>query len=210
MELTTSTVLIIINVLASMYAWRNREIYYKWMMNPYKTLRNKEYFRFITSGFIHVDTTHLLFNMLTLYFFGDFVESIIMSIYGYGASGRIIFVGFYLLGIFISELPTFIKYKDQPQYNSLGASGAVSAVIFCYILYYPLQNLYIFGILPIPGFVLGILYILYSIQMGKRKMDNINHDAHLYGALYGIIFSVVSDPQVIYKFVTQIGSFRIF
>jgi membrane associated rhomboid family serine protease len=209
-NITTTTILITVNVIASMYAWNNRDVYYKWMMNPYQTFHHKQYHRFLTSGFIHVDTMHLLFNMLTLYFFGDVVELIIARMYGGMQAGRLIFIGFYLIGIVVSEIPTFFKNRNQPNYNSLGASGAVSAVIFVYILYFPLNKLYIFGVLPIPGFVLGILYIWYSIQMGRRKVGNINHDAHLYGALYGILFSIVSYPQVLMEFLEQLKNFTLF
>ena len=191
-----------------MYAWQNKEIYYKWMMNPFNVRSKGEYFRFLTSGFIHVDTMHLLFNMLMLYFFGDYAEGICYIIAG--ESGTLVFILFYLAAIVISELPTYFKHRDQPQYNSLGASGAVSAVLFLFILFYPLEKLYLFAAIPIPGFILGILYIIYSVQMGKRKMDNINHDAHLYGALFAIAFGIISYPQVVYQFVTQLREFNIF
>lgn len=208
MNLSTTTILIALNVAASMYAWKNQNIYQKWMMNPYQVHTKREYYRFLTSGFIHVDTMHLLFNMLMLYFFGDYAEGILFMVAG--NAGTLVYVLFYVVGIIISELPTYFKHRNHPQYNSLGASGAVSAVLFLFILFYPLEKLYLFGMVPIPGFLLGIFYILYSIQMGKRKMDNINHDAHLYGALYGIIFGIVSYPEVIYLFVQQISEFSIF
>jgi len=132
MILSTTTILIAINVIASIYAWQNKDVYYKWMMNPYDVRTKGQYYRFLTSGFIHVDTMHLLFNMLMLYFFGGYAEGICYTIAG--KSGTLVFIIFYLVAIVVSELPTYFKHREHPQYNSLGASGAVSAVLFLTVL----------------------------------------------------------------------------
>ena len=111
----------------------------------------------------------------------------------------------YLLGIIVSDIPTFLKYQDVPNYNALGASGGVAAVVFSSILFDPLNPIYLMFIpIGIPGFVLGILYLVYSYYQGKRMADNINHDSHLFGAIFGLIFTVVLRPGVIVSFIEQI------
>ena len=190
-----------------MYAWNRPEVLYRWMLNPNAVSTRKEYFRFLTSGFIHANWIHLIFNMITFYFFGRDVE--ILFRYNFGFSGIWIFLLFYLAGIIVSDIPTFLKHRSNPHYNSLGASGGVSAVLFCSILYSPLRTVYVYFI-PIPGFILGILYIIYSARAGKTMGDNINHDAHLYGALFGIAFTILIDPAVVPLFFEQLLRFRLF
>ncbi len=178
------------------------------MMNPYAVKNNNEYFRFITSGFIHADFRHLGFNMITLFFFGDTVEKAFN--YETGGNGVILYVLFYVAAIIISEIPTFLKQLNNPSYNSLGASGAVAAVIFASIVYDPLKDLYLYGFISIPGFVLAILFLLYSITMGKQGKGRINHDAHLYGAIFGVLFTIVLDPSIVSKFINQVSNFSWF
>jgi membrane associated rhomboid family serine protease len=206
--MSISVILIIITVAASFYSWNNPHIHAKWMMNPYQVSRHNEYFRFITSGFIHNDYMHLFFNMFTFYFFGGVVEHIHSQLFG--GMGGTVFVGFYLAGIVISDLPTFFKYRNIPRYNSLGASGGVAAVVFSSIMFFPLNNICLYGIICIPGFILGILYLMYSVYQGKRMADNINHDAHIYGAIFGVVFSIIIHPQVVITFFQQIITYRPF
>jgi len=191
----------------SWYALSNPSVLHRWMLNPNAIRNQNQYFRFITSGFIHSNWMHLLFNMFTFYFFGGKVEAIFNYIFG--SNGSLIFVVFYLAAIVISDLPTFFKHSKNPYYNSLGASGGVSAVLFCSILYDPISLIYVYFI-PVPGFLLGILYIIYSIRAGKRMGDNINHDAHLYGALFGIAFAIIASPSVVPAFFQQLLNFRLF
>ena len=205
--MSTTIIIIIITVALSMYAFSNHDILYKWMMNPYSVMARKEYFRFLTSGFIHSDYVHLGFNMLTLYFFGDHVEYF-FEIKSAG-QGTLIYVIFYLAAIVLSEVPTFFKHKNNANYNSLGASGGVAAVVFSSIMIYPDNVLYISMLFPIPAFVFGILYLIYSYYMSKRGKDNINHDAHFYGAVFGILFTLVVDPELFSTFFEQIGNFSL-
>jgi membrane associated rhomboid family serine protease len=206
--MSVTLVIIVITVLTSMYAWSNQGIFYKWMLNPYAINRKNEYFRFITSGFIHNDYMHLLFNMFTLYFFGDTIEQTYNSLFG--ESGTYIYVGFYLIGIVVSSLPTYIKHRNHPHYNSLGASGGVSAVIFSAILFYPVSQLCLYGFLCLPGFIFGALYMVYSYYQSRRGGDFINHDAHLFGALFGIVFTIIIVPAVVPRFFEQVASWRLF
>ena len=199
MNLSATTWILIVTIAASFYAWNQQNIYQKWMLNPYQIKHSKQYWRFITSGFVHLNYTHLFFNMFALYFFGQHVA------YYFGAMGNQLLVVLYLSGIVISDIPTYLKYKDIPNYNSLGASGGVAAVLFSSIMFEPLNPIYIMFIpIGIPGFVLGTLYLIYSYYQGKRMSDNINHDAHLYGAIFGLVFTVLLRPGVIVSFVQQI------
>ena len=180
--MSISIVLIAISVIASLYAWKNPEKYNLWMMNPYAVIHKKQYFRLITSGFIHAGYVHLLFNMITLYFFGDVIEQIFR--YYYGSSGIFYFLLLYFLGMLVADIPTLIKYKDNPNYNSLGASGAVSAVLFASILFNPTAKVCIFlPLFCIPGFIFGILFLIYSYYQGRKMSDNINQDANFFGAV---------------------------
>ncbi len=199
MNLSATTWILIVTIAASFYAWNRQDIYQKWLLNPYQVKHSKQYWRFITSGFVHLNYTHLFFNMFALYFFGQHVA------YYFGTLGNQLLVILYLSGIVISDIPTYLKYKDVPNYNSLGASGGVAAVLFSSIMFEPLNPIYIMFIpIGIPGFVLGTLYLIYSYYQGKQMSDNINHDAHLYGAIFGLVFTVLLRPGVIVSFVQQI------
>lgn len=207
--MSLSIILIVITVAASIYAWNHQDKYYKWMMNPYSVVHKNQYYRMITSGFIHNGYVHLLFNMITLYFFGDVIERIFQ--YYYGGKGILYFLLLYFLGMVIADIPSIIKYRDNPNYNSLGASGAVSAVVFASILFNPTAKICVFlPILCLPGFIFGILFLIYSYYQGKRMADNINHDAHLWGALFGVVFSIILQPRVVVSFFDQILNYKIF
>ena len=201
-------IIIIITVTTSIYAWKRPEIQYKWMMTPYKVSQNKEYMRFLTSAFIHANQIHLFFNMFTLYFFGDVIEQNFRNFYG--SLGNVVFVAFYLSAVVISDIPTFRKHRKNPYYSSLGASGGVSAVIFASIFFYPLNKICLYGIICMPGIILGFCYVVYTYFQSKKVNDNINHDAHLYGAIYGIVFSIIARPSAIFTFIEQIKSFKLF
>jgi len=199
------TVLFIAAIIGvSWYAWsdpRNRQ---RLIMNPYLIHTNKEYYRFITSGFIHSDYMHLGFNMYAFYLFGAYAEQIFQM--EFGTMGLGIYALLFVLGIVVSDLPTYVKYKNAPHYNSLGASGGVSAVVFSCILFSPLMPLRIMFIpIDIPGFIFGTLYLMYSYHQSKNSRDNINHDAHLYGALFGIAFTLLTVPSSLSGFISQLS-----
>lgn len=206
--MSITLIIIIITVVASFYAWNKPHIQEKWIFSPYRVNTRNEYFRFISSGFIHGDQMHLLFNMFTFYFFGSVIEKVYQ--YYFGGMGTVLFVVLYLMGIVVSDLKTYVKHKNDPHYRALGASGGVSAVVFSSIMFFPLNKICLFAILCLPGFILGILYIIYSFYQGKQMGGRINHDAHLYGAVFGIIFSIIIDPGVLGRFFDQVMSFRFF
>ncbi|MFY0688911.1 MAG: rhomboid family intramembrane serine protease [Cyclobacteriaceae bacterium] len=206
--MSLTIIIVAITVAISFLAWNNPSIYQQMMLNPYAVSQRKQYWRFLTSGFIHGGYMHLGFNMFTLYFFGTVVEVLFSQILG--GDSTTTFVLFYVSAIIISDIPSFLKHRNQPGYNSLGASGAVSAMVFCSILYMPLNKICLFAVLCLPGFILGGLYIVYSYTQGKNMSDNINHDAHLFGAIYGIIFGLAVYPESGPEFFRQIMSYRLF
>lgn len=195
--------------IVSYLSFQNREMLSKLIFNPYVVDQQNEYYRFLSSGFVHGGWAHLLFNLLTFYFFGRNVEYIYVSKFG-TLGGSIIFVILFLAGIAISEIPTYLKYRNSPAYNSLGASGGVSTILFISILYFPLESICLYGILCLPGFILGVLYLIYSAYADKQSADNINHSAHFTGAAFGIIVAVLIEPKSILNFVEKILEYRIF
>jgi len=155
------------------------------LLRPYYLLREKRYDTLITKGFVHADMSHLFFNMLTLYFFGPYLEARI---------GTPKFIALYFIGLLIASLGTYYRRRRDPQYASLGASGAINTVLFAFIVYYPLVNIYIFFAIPVPAFLYAVLYLAYSFWASKNARDNVNHDAHFDGALVGLLFVLVTEP----------------
>lgn len=204
-----TVIIVVISVAASLYAWNKPEILQKWIFNPYTVRSRKEYWRFITSGFIHQDYMHLFFNMFTLYFFGSVIEQYYAAVFG-PTAGVIYYVVLYLVAIVVSDVTTYVKHRNDPSYNSLGASGGVAAVVFSAIMFDPTSNIYLFAIIPIPGFILGALFIIYSYQRSRQMRDRINHDAHLFGALFGVVFTIVLEPNVVGHFINEISNFSLF
>jgi membrane associated rhomboid family serine protease len=203
MEFSITIIIIAVTVLVSLYAMNQRaSLLYKLTMNPYMITKQGQYYRLITSGFIHGDFFHLAFNMFSFYFFGSQLEYIFQYIFG--SAGSIYFIIMYLMAIVVSDVPTLFKHQNNPAYNSLGASGAVAAVIFACILFQPLNDIYLYGI-PIPGIILGVLYLIYSYISAKRSKDNVNHDAHFYGAIFGLVFCIVLYPDSINIFLEQMA-----
>jgi membrane associated rhomboid family serine protease len=193
-----------VTALVSMAAWQRDSWMETMMMSPSRIAAHGEYWRFLTSGFIHADFTHLFFNLFSFYFFGTQLEYIFSVIFpGFGPW---IFLVFYLLGIIVADLPTFFKQKNNHYFNSLGASGAVSATIFAGIMFFPTEKIYLFGIVGIPGIIYAGLFTWYSIEMERRGRDFVNHSAHLYGGLFGVVFVTLTYPQVWISFVQQIKS----
>ena len=206
--MTLTIIIIIITVIVSIYAWNNPERLSRMLMNPYRIYKHKEYYRFISSGLIHNDYIHLLFNMIALYYFGTVIEQIFRILYGTG--GYFYFIILYFAGMIVADIPSFLKYRNFAGYNSLGASGAVSAVVFSSILFNPVNKICIYFYFCIPGFIFGILYLLYSYYEGKRMADNVNHDAHIYGAIFGVVFSIIAYPSVIVTFFEKIMNYKLF
>jgi len=170
--------------LAGLYG--NRRIIDRSLFRPYEFLRKKQYASVISSGFVHADLPHLIFNMMTFYFFAFPLEKQI---------GSVRFATLYFLGLVVSDVGTFLKHRDDPQYASLGASGAISAVLFAAIVYFPWMELFIIPIpLPIPAPLFAVAYVGYSWWSARQARGRVNHDAHLGGALFGLLFVLLTDP----------------
>lgn len=209
MELSLTTLIIGITAITSILAFNRYEMLDRWMFMPYRIKNRGQWDRFVLSGFIHKDYIHLLFNMFTFYFFGRMVEMFLSYTFGI-LTGGVLFVAFYLLGIIVSDIPTYLKHRDDSHYRALGASGGTAAAVFASIVIMPLSDICLFGIICLPGFILGILFLIYSYVQGKRGGDNINHDAHLYGAVFGIVFILVLSPSSAGMFLEQIRGFKLF
>jgi membrane associated rhomboid family serine protease len=196
MNFSLTLVIVAITVLVSWRAFNDRSLLDRLILWPPAVERNRQYDRLLTHGFIHADWMHLLFNMITLWSFGTAVERVFsewITPVGY--------VLFYLSAILVAILPTYLRHRHDPNYRSLGASGGVSAVLFSFILFDPWSTLIIFPIpVPIPAFLFAILYVGYSIWMDRRGGDNVNHSAHLWGAAYGVLFTLLLEPRVFAHF----------
>ncbi|GEO04297.1 rhomboid family intramembrane serine protease [Adhaeribacter aerolatus] len=207
--MSVTLIIIILTVGISIYAWSNEDLLRNWIFHPFSVNKNHQYYRFVTSGFLHADWMHLFFNMLTLYFFGEMVETVF--IYHYGPQiGIFLYLLIYLGGMIVADLPSYIKHKKDYDYRALGASGAVSAIIFSSILFNPTREICLYAFLCMPGFVFGLLYLIYSYYQSKQMGDNINHDAHLYGAIFGFILAIFLVPGSFGSFVQQIAQWGIF
>lgn len=180
--------LIIANVIFSLIGFSNAGFVDKTIMWPYRVARENQYFRFISSGFLHADWMHLVFNMFTFFFFGIGLEYYLKE---YGLGGNLAYLALYFLGLVVSDIPSYIKHKNDYNYRSLGASGAVSAVVFATIVFNPWSTIRLYGFIRMSAAVFAVLYILYCVYMGKKNQDNVNHDAHLWGSLFGLAFILV-------------------
>ncbi len=188
-------VLIGVTALVSWLAFKDRKLADRLVLWPPAIDRHKQYDRLVTYGFIHADFPHLLFNMITLYFFGRLVEKLMASITGHWW----VYLLFYLSALVVSILPSYLKNQKNPNYLSLGASGAVSAVLFAFILVSPWSLIFVFFI-PAPAILYAVFYVGYSIWMDKKGGDNVNHSAHLAGAAYGVMFMLLMEPGLLQHF----------
>lgn len=219
MELSINLVIVIANVALSLAVFSNRDLFGKLLFNPYRTLRQNEWYRTVTHAFIHADYIHLFFNMYVLYQFGGLIETIFTdpkvfanvfpTVDFWGVSrGYLYFVILYFGGMLAATLPAFKKHKDNPAYNSVGASGAVSAVVLAIIIALPTMQLYLFFIpIGIPAFIIGIAYLTYEYFMSKKGRTGIAHDAHLWGGLFGLVFMLAIEPRFGMYFLRQVGAF---
>lgn len=177
----------------------------KLLFNAYQVWHRKQWHRMLSYGLVHAGWGHLIFNMLTLYFFGPVVEEFFVILFGPGY-GEVLFVVFYVSAIAVSTIGDLVKYKDNWNYNAVGASGAISAVLFASILFEPKMSIFIMFIpIPVPGYIFAPLYLLYCWYMAKRNMDNIGHTAHFWGAVYGLVFPVIFRPSILRLFLYQLG-----
>lgn len=201
------SIIVGLNVLASLVAFNRPQFFQRLLLSPIAVLRDKEWGRLIGHAFIHGGFLHLVVNMFVLYMFGRNVEKIFSELFG-PIGGGTLFIILYFGGLLVASLPALIKHANDPHYRAVGASGAVAAVLFAHILIMPTETLIIFPIpIPIPSFLFGILYVAYERYMEKRTEDNIAHDAHLWGAIYGFVFTIICKPALLGHFVSSIGDY---
>ena len=196
-------ILILITSLISIGSFNNLDLKEKLIFSPYQYSKNKKWWIVLSHGFIHADFLHLFFNMYVLYIFGPALEYFFINS---SEIGGFYYVGFYLLGIIFSTLPSIIKNHNNPNYRSLGASGAVSSVVFAYIIIYPLRELGLILIpgLFLPGFIFGVLYLIAEHYLSKKQYSNIAHDAHISGSLFGVFFIIIYDYNNLFIFFQKI------
>lgn len=201
--------IIVITGILSFMAFNNQNLLDKMIFYPPAITNRNEWYRFITCGFIHADMGHLFFNMFTLFIFGREIEAVFKQVFGNGL-GAVLFLALYIVALAVCLIPTYLQNKDNYHYRSLGASGAISAVVFAYMLINPMNYLgIIFVPIFIPAFLFGLIYIIVSYYLDKSKAGNINHSAHLFGGLFGLIFtffvfSAFADINLIAHFTEQI------
>ncbi|ULU27583.1 rhomboid family intramembrane serine protease [Dyella terrae] len=192
-------IIIAITAIVSFMAFNNARLMNDLILWPPAITRNREYHRLVTYGVVHADFGHLLFNMITLFFFGRQMEGFFAA-----RLGMMGFALFYILGLVVSILPTYLSNRNNPSYRSLGASGAVSAVLFSFILLAPWSRIVVF-VIPMPAIIYAVLYVVYSIYMDRRGQGNVNHSAHLWGAAYGIAFTLLVRPEVLSHFLSELS-----
>jgi membrane associated rhomboid family serine protease len=203
MNLSITLVIIIITVLVSVMAFQNKEMLAKSMFNAYLVKHSKEWHRVITHAFVHSGFMHLAVNMYVLYMFGQMVERAFMR--ESEAIGRVAYAALYLGGIVFATLPAYQKHQNNWNYNAVGASGAVAAVLFSAIYFAPTMDLYLMFIpIPIPAIIFGIGYLALEWYMDKKSNDNIAHDAHFWGAAFGVAFSLLMFPSQFGPFINAI------
>lgn len=191
-----ASIIFVFTIITSIYAFNDPGLFGKFMLHPYSVSRRYKVYTLITSGLIHADWMHLIFNMMTFFFFAFQLEAMIGS-WQFGVV--------YFMGLILSDIPSVLKHKNDMWYNSLGASGAISAVLFSYILFQPFSSMIIFPLpIPIWAIIFGPLYLLYCVYASRQSRDSINHDAHFFGALAGLIVTVLIVPGVIPHFLSQL------
>jgi membrane associated rhomboid family serine protease len=199
MDLTL--IIIIITTLASIAAFESPRLFDKWALSPYCIIRHKEWYRVVTHGFIHANWTHLFINMLVLYSFG---QALIYYLAHCTANVITHYLIIYFGGMICATITTIAKHRNNYAYRGIGASGAVSAVMFACIFFNPWSKLLLMGVIPIPGIIYAVLYLLYCSYMSRNANDNINHDAHLYGAVFGFIYPVIIDSYLLKDFIQML------
>ncbi len=205
--MSLTIIIIIITVAISIWSFVSVKAMNDLIFSPSVIAETNQYYRFLSYGFIHADVMHLIFNMYALYLFGDATEHFFLEIFG--NNGGTFYILLYVISLIFCVIPDFIKYKNVSNYRSLGASGAVSAVVFAYILFQPLQGIGLLFIpVFIPGFLFGILFLVISYFLGK-KGGTVNHSAHIWGALVGIAFTIIasqlfSEYPVLENFINEV------
>ena len=189
---TITLTLLAITVALSLFGFANKKVINDFIFYPPAIKNDNEWWRFITNGFIHADLGHLAFNMFSFYMFGDYVEQYFNMIFG--SLGNTLYILLYVSSLIVCLIPTYLNHFKQYNYNSLGASGAVSAIVFVGIFLQPTLQIGFFIIPPIiPGFIFGPIYLGITAYLSKNGQSGINHSAHLWGSIYGVVFLIITS-----------------
>jgi len=203
--MTVYLIVLIVIVLISMAAFSSPALMARFQLNPWSVVHRKEYVRVLSHAFLHVDWMHLLINVFVLFSFSRAV--VFYFSYYLPGNADVLYLVLFLTAIPMSALYSVVKHRNNPHYNAVGASGAVSAVVFASIFFDPYNPVLLFAVLPIPGIIFGVLYLVYSAYMGRKQIDNIGHDAHFFGAVYGLIFPILYEPKLLLRFIEQLTDF---
>lgn len=195
-SMPVTMLIIVITCVVSWMAFKKPRLLNDLILWPPAVDRSREYHRLVTYGLVHADFGHVLVNMLTLFFFGGLIERFYTV-----ELGTLGFLLFYIGALVVSILPTYLKHRQDPTYRSLGASGAVSAVMFAFILFKPWSMIGVMFIIPMPAILYAVLYVIYSVYMDRQGRGNINHSAHLWGAAYGVAVTLMVEPSLVGHFV---------
>lgn len=198
-------VITLATVLTSILAFSNGNVYYRFLYNPYQVKHSNEYYRLLSHTLIHADWGHLAFNMIAFFSFGSFMEEFLGAAYGV-PKGRILLLVLYIGGALIASVPGLRKHGDNPNYNAVGASGAVSAVMMAFMIMFPLARISFFFAIPMPAYIGALLFLGLEHYLQKRGGTNIAHDAHIWGALGGFIFVLFMDAEYITGFFRTIAA----
>jgi membrane associated rhomboid family serine protease len=203
--ISITLIIIIFTALISYQGFNRYAVIERLKHSPVLESRNKEYYRLLTSGFVHADWTHLLINMFVLYSFGGTIESYITSLFP-NPLGNIIFLLLYMLNVIVANIPTAIVHKDNPSFSSIGASGAVSGMVSIFILLNPWAILNLFFVIPVPAIIAGIGYLIYSSWAAKKGHGRLDHMAHFAGAIGGMLMITLLDVDILSHFMTRLIS----
>jgi membrane associated rhomboid family serine protease len=197
--MSLTIIILVVTCIVSLLCFNNRTMFDQLKHYPSVEHRKKEYYRWLTSGFVHGDYMHLIINMFVFHSFGSALEQYYIHHFEL-VGGSILFVVTYLLTIILANVPTYFKHENNPYYTAIGASGGVSGILFIYILIYPWNMLGLYAIIPVPAIIFGVLYLWYESWAAKNQNDNIGHDAHFFGAIAGILIAIVSRPAILPEF----------
>ena len=199
-----TTILIIITATVSIFCFSRAEAFGALKFSAYDVWHRRQWYRMQSYGVVHGGWGHLLFNMITLFCFGRIVEQYFEAAFG-ATTGSILYVVLYVTALAISSVGDLLKFRDDPYYSAVGASGAVSAILFASILFEPKMGIYIYLIpIAIPAYIFAPIYLIYCIIMARRNVDNIGHSAHFWGAVYGLVFPLLLRPDIFTHFLSQL------
>ncbi len=197
-------IIIGLTVFVSYISWKNNALFEKYLFSAYRIVHYHEYFRLISHAFLHANWVHLLVNMLVLWSFGE----ALMVYFGFvfGQFAALHWLVLYVTSVVASSVYSLLKHRNNAWYSAVGASGATSAIVFACLVFDPWNMIYFFGVIPIPGILFGVIYLIYSYRQGRRGTDNIGHDAHFWGAIFGFAYPLIMKPALIIHFINTISN----